>query len=129
MKTIRDILAFVNDGIEAEVTLCIAKRSSDFDVTARVVCIKLLAWLSRRGSWRRRYARRLEDYPSCRALRLEDYPWCRALKASIENCEALSNLFVLNGDNVDFRPEIDSASIQQIESEVGSGYRPPLFVD
>ena len=118
MESIDEILAHVNDLVEGEIIDCMAKQCAGTDVTPRVLCIKLLGWLGARSRMKKRIP-----------LELGPYSWCEALRASVANCPALSNLFIGDGNSLNFRPEIDNATIASIESAAATRYRPPLFTN
>jgi hypothetical protein len=117
MATIQELINFVNDGTESDLTRCIAKYCSAYDETARVACIKLLHWIRGRG-----------NLGTKSKLRLENYPWCNGLRDSLVHCQPLEKVFEVGDDWTNFRSDLDEATVDEIEARVLAQYKGTLFI-
>ena len=82
-------------------------------VTARLLFIKILAWIRTRATCR-----------TTRPMDLPDYPWALTLKTVIETNPQLSNAFHVRDDKLDFNVAIPGVDIRRIESYVVENYKP-----
>jgi hypothetical protein len=85
------------------------------DISARLLFIKMLAWIKRRCKPTR-----------YKSMRLTDYPWERKLRRLIETDAEFKKVFRIEGDDLDFASPISLEEIAAIEGYVDENYRPTV---
>jgi len=86
------------------------------DISARLLFIKMLAWIRRRCKPTR-----------YKSMRLTDHPWERKLRRLIETDSKIKDVFRIEGDDLDFVSTITPEEIAAIERYVDENYRPRVM--